>query len=432
MKEKGKKENNLKSLWTLVAAIILFCTCFSTVAQTATGSSAPTVQKMKPLSAGTGNVTILSENFSGGSMPPSGWSVNTTNPNGTWKIDEVRVHTLPYSASVYRGKNCHGLQNEWLITPSLNFAKYLNANKTNKISLLFWWYTDQYVIYNSLIYFNVSVSTDGGKNWIKIWTAKNQSGFPEYTFCDVGMPIRLSDYRNYTNVEIGFQFYSNTEEEAIAQYFAIDDIQILTTGPVNMTCSAGGPYNWWWNAQTQHTPYGVRFHGNVSPPFNAYLCHWLWDFGDGTTSQLPVNTWHFYNKTGHYNITLQVTYGKNVSIDSTTLYLFLLPPPDLTVSPKKFSLGGIKADIVNPGDYNATNVNYLIKVFFLPFGMREKIVANNTLSNIGNHTIVTVKSKYFFGFGPIQIEIIVQPENIGGIDLRFFGFKFGPITLAIT
>lgn len=430
MKKRGKKENNLKSTWTLVAAFILFCTCFSAVAQTATGSSTPTIQKMKPLSAGTGNVSILFENFSGGSMPPTGWSVNTTNPNGKWKVDSARFHSSPFSASVYRGPSCHGLQNEWLTTPSINFAKYLNPDKTNKISLLVWWYTDVYCVQNSLIHFNVSVSTDGGNHWTKIWTAKDQNGFPEYTFCKVGMPIWLSDYRNYTNVKIGFQFYSNTEEEAIAQYFAIDDILLQTTGPVNMTCGAGGPYNWWWNAQTQQFPIGVRFHGNETP-FNPLLCRWLWDFGDGTTSQVPLSTWHFYNKTGRYNITLQVTYGNNVSIDSTTLYLFLLPPPDLKVTPKMFSLGGIRADIGNPGDYNATNVNYLIKVFFLPFGMREKTVANATLSNIGNHTTVSVKSKYFFGFGPIQMEIIVHPENLGGIDQRFFGFKFGPMIFAL-
>jgi len=432
MEKLGKKENVLKIICTLLCATVLFCSSFTACAQTDPKKLIQPIQTPTPLSyEAKGNVSILDENFSVGSMPPSGWTLNTTNADGTWEIESTRYHSIPNSASVWRGSDCHGLQNEWLTTPGLNFSKYVNPDHTNKIYMHFWWYTDIYVVQHSLIFVNVSVSTNGGTSWTKIWTTKGQSGFPQYNFSLWNMPIALSDYRNESNVMIGFQFYSNTEEEAIAQYFAIDDILIWTTGPVNFSCDVGGPYKWWWSMQLQYMPIGVRFHGQVSPGFNPFLCHWLWDFGDGTTSQLPLTTWHYYDKTGLYNITLQVTYGKNVSFDNTTLYLFLMPPPDLGVK-LKTSFGGLQAEINNPGEYNATNVSWSMKVFLGPLQMREKIVANGNIDDLGNHTTVPIKSNYFFGFGRIHVEIMVTPENIGGIDKHFYAIKIGPIILAFS
>ena len=432
MKERGRKKNILRNIGTLVIVCVLIGGSFSALAHIATDKSTQNIKIPNSSSFDPkGEIFILAENFSDGSIPPSGWIRDETNPAGTWKIDSIRYHSESYSAAVWRGPNCHGLQDEWLITPDLNFSQYLNPSHTNPIFLKFWWYTDQYVVEHSLIYFNVSISTNGGEDWTKIWTAKNQSNFPQYQFTDVGIPIDISEYRNESNVMIGFQFYSNTEEEAIAQYFAIDDVLIVTEGPVNFTCDAGGPYNWYFYRQKDYTPQGVRFHGNVSEDFNGYLCQWLWDFGNGNTSQFPVNTWNFYNKTGTFNVTLQVIYGKNVSFDNATVHIFLMAPPDLNVTLKTFSLPGITAEIKNPGDYNATNVKWSMKVSLGPLKFREKIVANGTINDIGNHTTVEIKSKYFFGFRLIQIEIIVTPENIYGVDQSFYAIKIGPMILAL-
>ncbi len=433
LKERGRKKNILKNISTLVIVCVLICCSFSALGNIATDKSIQNIKIPKSSSFDPkGNISILDENFSEGFMPPSGWILDKTNLNGTWKVDTIRHHSIPNSASVWRGPNCHGLQDEWLITPGLNFSDYLNPTHTNKIFLGFWWYTDIYVIQHSLIYFNVSISTNGGTDWTLIWTTKNQSEFPQYNFTDWNTPIEISEYRNETNVTIGFQFYSNTEEEAIAQYFAIDDILVSTEGIVPFECNTGGPYNWWWYMQTRYFPPGVRFHGNISEPYNPYLCHWLWDFGDGSTSQFPITTWHFYNNTGLYKVTLQVIYGRNISIKNTTVYLFLMPPPDLEITLKTVSLGGLQAEIKNPTDYNATNVNWSMNVFLGPLKMREKIVANGTINNIGNHTTAEIKSKYFFGFKLIHIEIKATPENIGGTQIGFDAIKIGPIILKLS
>jgi hypothetical protein len=435
MKKYGKKGIVLKKIGTLVIVIVLFCCSYSAFAQISPDKSIQNIQmKGSSFVLPKSNISILNENFSDGIMPPSGWSLDTTNSDGTWKTDSSRHHSEPYSGSVWRGPDCHGLQDEWLMTPEINFSEYVNPTHSNRIFLQFWWYTDVYVVQHSLIYFNVSISTNGGTNWTKIWAAKDQSGFPQYKFSLVGMPIEISEYRNESNVKIGFQFFSNTEEEAIAQYFAIDDILLTTESPdtSNFTCKAGGPYEWYFYRQLDYYPNGVRFHGSVNESFNPFLCQWLWDFGNGNTSQLPLNTWNCYNKTGVFNITLQVTYGDYVSFANTTVRIFLMAPPDLDVTLSTFSLPGIQATIENPGDFNATNVNWSIKVFLGPLKMREKIVATGNISNINAHSTGQIKSKYFFGFRLIRIEIAVTPENIYGTDKSFYALKIGPFVLALS
>jgi hypothetical protein len=426
------KEKERKNFITLLIASVLICCSFSALADQTTDTPAQIIKITKPVSFDPkGNISIISENFSAGSLPPSGWIHNKTNLNGTWKIDSVRYHSPLYSASVWRGPNCHGLQDEWLITPVLNFSDYLNPTQTNRIFLEFWWYTDIYVVQNSLIYFNVSISTNGGLNWTNIWTAKNQSGFPQFTFSRVGMPIELSEYRNESTVQIAFQYCSNKENWSEAQFFAIDDIDVFTEASENFTCDGGGPYNWYYYRQNDYTPKGVRFHGTIAEGYNPLSCRWLWDFGDGNTSQIPLYTYHYYKDPGFYNISLRVTYGNLIAFYETTLYLFLSAPPDLGVTLKPISIPGIIAEIKNPGDYDATNVNWSMTVSFGPLKMREKIVANGTIDTIGNHSTQEIKSKYFFGFRLIQIQIIATPENIYGFDKSFSALKIGPIIILI-
>ncbi|KYK23599.1 hypothetical protein AYK25_09960 [Thermoplasmatales archaeon SM1-50] len=427
MKEIRKKKN----LIMLVCASVLICCSYSAVANTPSNTALQTIQISKSLSLEPkGNVSILSENFSAGSMPPSGWVRSVTNPNGTWKIDTARRHSVPNSASVYRGLSCFGLQDEWLITPNLNFSEY--STGSNKYFLRFWWYTDIYVVQNSVIHFNVSISTNGGINWTKIWTAKDQSGFPQYKWTEIGMPIDISEYRDESNVTIGFQFFSNTTQHAIAQFFAIDDILVITNVPGNFTCDAGGPYSWYYYRQFDYIPNGARLHGNVTEGYNPYLCQWLWDFGNNKTSLVPVDTWNFYEIPDMvYNVTLQVTYGDRVAFDNTTIWVFLAPPPNITIELNLISFPGINAKINNPGGYNATYVNWSIDVFLGPLKLRERIVANGTIENVESGSIASIASKYFFGCKLIHIHIVATPENIPGWEESFYALKFGPFTIAL-
>lgn len=369
-------------------------------------------------------------------MPPKGvwgdWELNQTNANQTWYIDSTIPHTTPYCGTVHRDGS-QTLQDEWLITPSLNFSQY------TQIYLTFYWYTCYYVTtYKKYVEFNVSVSIDGGAIWTKIWSFNDVGQFfHDWTWYNSSYPnndpIDLSTCAGEKDVKIAFQYYSNTNASAEYQEFSIDDILVYASTVSPLECDAGGPYEWWWPIQYDYTPAGVRFHGEVKN--GTLLAQWLWDFGDGNTSAIPYYPIHLYNDVGTYNVTLTVkdntTSPARIAFASTTVHLFLMKPPEIELTVQKISLG-IKTDIKNGGEYDALFVNWTMKISWGPLQIFGKRVANGTLDNITAGTTKTVQSPlYFFGFGRIHIIISVYPENIPGIIKHYNGLKLGPLVFVL-
>jgi len=374
-------------------------------------------------------------------MPPVSdvgpWTLLQTNPTETWHID----NTLQYypvskpSATVNRNLTTAN-QDEWLITPSLNFSKY------TIIYLQFWWYTCYYVtlhLNHRYLEFNISVSTDGGTNWEKIWSFNdNISGFfTDWHWYEISNtnPIVLSKYAGKPDVKIGFQYYSHHTELADEQVFSIDDIKIVGNGSSVFTCDAGGPYEWWWPMQYEYTPAGVRFHGNVTGA-GLHITQWLWDFGDGNTSTIPFYPYHFYNEIGIYNVTLTVvdntTSPARIAFNRTTVNLFLLKPPQIDIEVHKMISLGIVADIKNGADYNASFVNWTMKISWGPLQIFGKTVANGTCNCIVAKSSETVRSPMlFFGFGRMHIIVSAYPENIPGLVKHYNGLKIGPIVFVL-
>jgi len=385
----------------------------------------------KPIRDEPGYEIVLSENFTDGNIPPEGdqgtWTHIQTNQDETWYIDGSDPYSEPYCGTVHRDESDE-LLDEWLITPSLDFSEYVGK----EILLKFHWYTDYYVsAHMDYIDLNVSISTNGGINWTKIWTEDDISGvFPTWEWIDTNMndPIDLSIYGGESNVKIAFQFYSNSTEQSDYQEFSIDDIFILAEGVPPLECSLGGPYEWWWPIQYDYDPPGVRFHGSVNPTGMGY--HWFWDFDDGNTSTLPYFPIHFFNEVKTYNVTLRITdnsynpprYHEN----HTLVKFFLLKPPDIDINIQKMSLG-IKADIENVCEYNASYVNWSMTVHW---GLRQafsKVVANNTIEVIPPKSSTAIQSPlYFFGFGRIHIDILAEPENLPDVIKHFDALKIGP------
>ncbi len=439
MKERGRKKTMIKNICTLVIASVLICCSFSAFTTTAISHlkqdnnlNTLLFKSKNSQVLSVGYVDLLDENFTDGNIPPKGvwgdWELRQTNANQTWYIDTTVPHTTPYCGTIHRNGS-QTLQDEWLITPSINFSQY------TQIYLKFYWYTCYYVtVYKKYVDFNVSVSTDGGTNWTKIWSFNSVGRFfhdwiwyntilPNYT------PIDLSAYAGKKDVKIAFQYHSNNITSADFQEFSIDDILIYASGPDPIACNAGGPYEWWWPMQYDYTPAGVRFKGNVT---GATLgTQWLWDFGDGITSAIPYYPIHLYNDIGTYNVTLTVkdntTSPPRIAFDSTTVNLFLIEPPEMEITVQRMSLG-IKTDIKNSGDYNASFVNWTMKISWGPLQIIEKKVANGTLDNILAGSTTTIRSPlYFFGFGRIHIIISVYPENIPGVVKHYNGLKLGPL-----
>jgi hypothetical protein len=429
MKESEKKQNGIKKIYTLLFTTVLCCSSFVVLTNTALAVSDT------PMSApmlAPNYMAILSENFTDGTMPPADWELDQTNPTETWHIDNTIPHypsalSKP-SATVHRGSST-ALQDEWLITPNLDLSKY------NDIFLNFYSYTCFYVTaYKRYVELNVKVSTDGGANWTNAWSFDDMYDL-EHHFNDWTwylQSVNLSSYAaGENNVKIAIQYYSNSTEQPSQQSFSIDNINVLVNTTSGFTCNAGGPYEWWWMRQYYFNPNkGVQFHGNFTN--GTAPLQWLWDFGDGNTSPIPYYTWHFYNDVGIYNVTLTLTDNKTspplIAIDHTTVKLFLLEPPAIDIQPAPISLG-IKANIINAADYNATYVNWTMKVTWGPLKIfKEKNVGNGICNCViaGNSEIIRSKY-YFFAFGRILFTISANPENIPGIEKTYNGLKIGPI-----
>ena len=436
MKERGRK-----NIITLLIASILICCSYSvwntaavSASQRNSNLTAHVEKSVNFLPSSDGFVILLDENFTDGNMPPKGpwgdWTLKQTNTNQTWFIDATLPYTAPYCGTMRRiGSGSQILQDEWLITPSLNFSKY------QKIYLDFYWYTCYYVtVYKRFVEFNISVSIDGGANWTKIWSFNDVGKFfNDWKWYKSVLPnnnyIDLSTYAGNTDVQIAFQYYSNTTDSADYQEFSIDDIIIYASEIGILECDAGGPYEWWWPMQFEYQPIGVRFRGSVkNAPVTA---QWLWDFGDGNTSIIPYFTSHFYSDVGVYNITLTVkdilASPPRIAFNTTTVKLFLTKPPEMELIIKKPSLG-IKTEIKNSGQYNATYVNWTMKIFWGPLQILEKYVANGTIDEITAGETKTIQSPLFFlGFGRIHVIVEVVPENLPSILKHYHGIKLGPL-----
>jgi hypothetical protein len=439
MNKRGKKKHVLKMIYTLVLTAALLCSV--TPALSNTGAAKQTITPSSdnaPNSptASTGYDVIFSENFSKGAMPPANWQLKQTNPNQTWHIDYSLVE-YPYakpSATVNRGGEM-GAQDEWLITPAINLKKYTEA------WLNFYWLTCYYVtswLNHRYIEFNISVSTDGGITWEKIWSFDDSitQWFRDWSwhnyFYNNNSFISLKKYLGQSDVRVAFQYSSTHTDQADEQYFSVDDIEVLVNGTTKFSCDAGGRYDWWWSQQYEYKPPGVRFHGsltNMSP-----ATKWLWDFGDGNTSTSPYFANHFYNEIGLFNLTLTCTDNTvsphHVAFSHAIVNLFLLKPPAVNVKIPKFAFG-VKVTISNNGTFNATNVNWTI-VNEGTLKMIRKKVANGTCDCVLGNSTATVRSKLLsFGIGFIHITVSAYPENIPGIMRHYLVFKLGPIVYMI-
>jgi hypothetical protein len=435
MNKRGKKEYILKIVCTLVLTTALICSTTTALTNNALGAlkQNSSIHTTNAPTAETGFKVVLSENFSQGIMPPINWQLIQTNQHETWYIDDTltKYPNAKPSATVNRGGETKA-QDEWLITPSINFSKFKEA------FLDFYWYTCQYVTSHRYIEFNISVSTNGSA-WERVWSFDDSINrwFLDWTWYNYfnynNSLISLNKYLGKWNVRIAFQYNSTHTEYTPEQYFSIDDIQLLVNGS-EFACSPGGPYNWWYPMQYLNPPGypdGVRFNGTLyngtTPPTK-----WLWDFGDGNTSPLPYFTIHEYRDPGFYNVTLTCTDNSiappRIAIGHTTLNLFLAPPPHFDISPKMYFSLGIKADITNKAKYNATNVTWTITTEGT-FQLIQRTVGNGTINNMANGTSETIRSKILFSFGTgfIYITISVSPENFfGGAPKRYLGFKIGP------
>ncbi|UCD13568.1 MAG: hypothetical protein JSW60_08425 [Thermoplasmatales archaeon] len=160
---------------------------------------------------------ILSEGFEEGKMPPTDWQ-HIAYSNNTWDIG-----VYGYAHSGVYGAYCHygfegDPQNEWLISPVLDFSSM------NNIVLYFWWKSSYYwMVEEDNFDVFVKVRVNEG-DWDTLWVSGDIGNFTDWTWYNTtfGAPISLDDYEGESNVQIAWHFYGEDTAD-----FALDDILII-------------------------------------------------------------------------------------------------------------------------------------------------------------------------------------------------------------
>jgi PKD repeat protein len=175
------------------------------------------------------------------------------------------------------------------------------------------------------------VSTDGGNTWIGQcgnYTVLGVSGgvqpvdkpLYEGTMTNwVLEEINLSEYLGQS-IKVRFQLRSDGGTTADGFYF--DDFQVF----VNPSEPLSAPFS-----QFSYSSNTACLGNNISFADNStnVPTQWLWNFGDGTTSN-EQNPTHVFNSTGTFNITL--TASNTAGNSSSTQQIEIFPNPILSIS----------------------------------------------------------------------------------------------------
>jgi hypothetical protein len=177
-----------------------------------------------PLGFNFAKTAALTESFES-FVPPSslnGWTINNYNISYTWDTASF----LPATGL----RNMHCLyddnllqQNEWLITPLLDFSP------CTSVSVQFYWNGSKYwsIYPYDNCDLNLKCSTDGGSTWsAPLWSEETDTtNYVNWTWYQVTVPVPAA--AGCANVKFAFQYYGLDGAE-----FSIDDVLIDTIGGI--------------------------------------------------------------------------------------------------------------------------------------------------------------------------------------------------------
>ncbi|MBK9099322.1 MAG: choice-of-anchor D domain-containing protein [bacterium] len=169
------------------------------------------------------DATILSEDFEGGVVPPTGWTLESQNTSFTWYIDNASFHSGLYGMTVDYDPALVP-QDEILVSPVIDLSSYTGQT----IKLSFWWLTSYYWMVNPYDNgdFTVDISTDGGATWpTNLFNEDAVGTFTSWVWYDanLGTHIDLSTYAGQSNVKLRFRYLA-----VDAAQCSVDDILIYT------------------------------------------------------------------------------------------------------------------------------------------------------------------------------------------------------------
>lgn len=176
--------------------------------------------------------TVMSEGFEGGVVPPTGWTAVVNNAY-TWEIDDYNPCAGLYYASCFYDATYSGVQDEWLISPLMNFSSYNGADLKLEFCWMgsYYWAVDPYP--NCEL--EVWISTDGGANFTTmLWSETSEGLFTDWTWYNKSIPLAV--YGTETDVKIAFRYTGYDGAQ-----FSLDAISVNDDADPVGRCCYGSP-----------------------------------------------------------------------------------------------------------------------------------------------------------------------------------------------
>ena len=343
---------------------------------------------------------LLTEGFEGGVLPPAGWTRIITNPSYTWVISTTNIHTGTYGADCQYDPALVP-QNEWLITPSMDFRGYTSLHLSFWWMMSYYWGVTPYDNYD----LNVKISTDGGTIWTLIWNEDTIGTFTNWQWYNttLGTPVDLAAYIGQASVKIGFQYQGSDGAQ-----MGLDDILIYGEGggnlPPDTPAAPTGP-------TSGSTGVSYSFSANTTDPEGDNISY-MFDWGNGNNSGwlgpfasgATATTSYAWASAGSYNVKVKAKDSNGAESGSSPAHAITITAgPVIEIGAITGGLFKVKAVIKNTGGGAATNVSWSIKLTggLIILGKDT----SGTIASLNASGEQTVTSKLILGFGKTVITV---------------------------
>ena len=252
------------------------------------------------------NIILLYENFDNTIFPPENWSINSSNNNYSWDFGFFNIFNGIHSAECINDP-LNFSQDEWLISPKLDFRGYSKISLFFHWSMSYFWAISPYDNYD----FNVKISIDNGVNWNLEWCEKRVGKFEDWIWYNSSSnkAIDLSKYKECGNVLIGFQYIGSGGAQLNIDEIKLFGEQIDDPPIVDIICP-----------NEAFTGESIQFISNVSGGKRPYLYHWYFEDGDEKYLMNPVK---IFEKTGEFKVFLNITdISQNKGFAQKTISIF--------------------------------------------------------------------------------------------------------------
>ena len=192
----------------------------------------------------------LSVDFEDGLVPPDGWTVQQTNALQTWIASAETPIAGTTSATVMYDET-PGDQDEWLISPSLDFSASTTLALNFLTSQSYYWGVTPNDNYDT----TVEISLDSGMSWEPIWSENDLGVFTSWVATNVS--IDLSSYAGNPDVKLAFHYVGNDGAQWILDSVKLVSCIVPGAGTVTDITTTSATATWAGNASNYEIALGA-------------------------------------------------------------------------------------------------------------------------------------------------------------------------------